>query len=211
VLESGHQQVANTLEELEVFAGVLGRNLGVGATNEGDGVSADFLDVRLQDRVRGDFQERHVLGAEFLNDLVESSTEEHGLTNVVPAVLNIQVALEPLSVDGGHDFRSRLAGGGESTLDEVLEEGFLSLHERGVESAGNAKFGSENLVGGVSGNLNHEVDEFVLTGNGDSLGRVDTSNPEATVDSARAKTFLIMSFAFWTPTPRATIPPLPSA
>jgi hypothetical protein len=36
VIVSGHQQVADTFEELEMFASVLGGNLGVGATDKGD-------------------------------------------------------------------------------------------------------------------------------------------------------------------------------
>lgn len=183
VLVSSHQQVSDTLEELEMFASVLGGNLGVGSTDEGDRVAADFLDIRLQNGVGSYFQEGHVLSPEFLNNLVESGPKEHGLTNVVPAVLDVQITLEPFTVDGGHDLSNRLAGGGESPSDEVLEEVLLSLHERGVERTGDTKLGGEDLVGRVSSNFNHEVDEFVLAGDGNSLGRVDAGDPEATVDS----------------------------
>jgi len=56
--------------------------LGRRITNKRGGVSADFLDVRLEDGVRSNFQERNVLSAEFLNDLVEGGTEKHGLANL---------------------------------------------------------------------------------------------------------------------------------
>ena len=42
--------------------------------------------------MRSDFQERRILGTEFLNDLVEGGAENHRLANVVPAALNIQRA-----------------------------------------------------------------------------------------------------------------------
>ena len=187
---SGHQQVSDTLEELEVFASVLGRKLGVETADKGDRVAAKFFDVRFQDGVRGDFQEGHVFSAKFLYDLVKSGTKEHWLANFIPAVLNVQIPLEPFTVDSGHDLSSRLVGGGEGTLNEVLEDALLSLRERGVEGAGNPELGSEDLVGGVSGNLDHKVDEFVLTSNSDNLGRVDTSDPEATVDSGTSENLL---------------------
>ena len=117
--------------------------------NKRDWITTDLLDVRFQDGVGSDLQERHVLGAEFLNDLVEGSTKKDGLTNVVPAVLNVQIPLEPLSVDGRHDFGNELPGCGQGALHEVLEYVLLSFHERGMESARNAKLGVEDLFRGI--------------------------------------------------------------
>ena len=42
---------------------------------------------------------------------------------------------------GQRDLGDKLAGGGEDTLDEVLEGALLSLHERGVEGADDAELG----------------------------------------------------------------------
>ena len=61
--------------------------------------------------------------------------------------------------------------------------------------------GSEELVSQVGGNSDHEVNEFVLAGDGNSLGRVDTDDPEAAVNGNET---LIMSLAFRTGKPCLT-------
>ena len=118
-------------------------------TNKRDWITTDLLGVRFQDRVGNNLQERHVLGAEFLNDLVEGSTKKDRLTNDVPTVLNVQIPLELLSVDGRHDFGNELPGCGQGALHEVLEYVLLSFHERGMESARNTKLSVEDLVRGI--------------------------------------------------------------
>jgi len=164
-----------------MFASILGRHLWVRTTNQVDRFTSALLEVRLQHRVRRNLQESHTVGTFVGNDLVDRSSEQDRTTNVIPAVVDVEVSVQPPSVCRRHYARKRYLGSltQRRRCNPFLEQFFLWLHERCVESACDTKFGGEDFGVGVIRKFDDGVDMFMGSSNGDSLRRVDASNPQS--------------------------------
>lgn len=132
-----------------MLPGVLCWGFGVW-TDKRDGIASDLPDVRFEHRMGDDFEEGDVLGPELLHDLVERSSEQDRLADVVPAVLGVEIALEPFTFNGRHNLCDRRASGSQSFAYKVLEQLLLRLHERRMECATYTELRGKHFVRRVS-------------------------------------------------------------
>ena len=103
VLEATADEVPDTLKELVVFASVLSRDLRIGTTDQADAFTTALFDVRLQHWVGSNLEEQDAICAFISDHLVNSSAKEHGVADVVPTIVDVVIALKPLSICHRHN------------------------------------------------------------------------------------------------------------
>ena len=162
-----------------MFPSIMSGMFRIRSTNEIDWLAATLFDINFEYRMRGDLHEEDPSVVVFIRDLMNSITKQHRSANVIPAIVNVEVTVEPFAVDGGHDSsQRRVSLARKDSIRPGSEYIFIRLHQRRVKSARNTQFRSGNVVEAL-GECHQRVDEFLFARNGDSKRGVYRGDPEA--------------------------------
>ena len=86
-----------------MFSSVLSRDLWIGTMDQADAFTTALFDVRLQHWVGSNLEEQDAIRAFISDHLVNSNAKEHGAADVVPTIVDVEIALEPLSICHRHN------------------------------------------------------------------------------------------------------------